>query len=40
VEGGWHKERGNEGECSGCILYPYMKIRMKPVEIVLTRGEG
>jgi hypothetical protein len=23
---GGHKERVNEGEYSGCILYPYMKI--------------
>jgi hypothetical protein len=21
-----HKERGNEGEYDGCVLYPYMKI--------------
>jgi hypothetical protein len=24
-EGGGHKERVNEGENGGCILYPYMK---------------
>jgi hypothetical protein len=25
-EGGGHKERGNEGEYGGCILYLYMQI--------------
>jgi hypothetical protein len=25
-EVGGHKEKGNEGECIGCILYPYIKI--------------
>jgi hypothetical protein len=24
-EVGGHKERGNEGEYGGCILYPYIK---------------
>jgi hypothetical protein len=42
VGGGEHKERGNEGECGGCVLYSYMKSRrMKPVEIALRRrGRG
>jgi hypothetical protein len=26
MEGGGHKERGNEGEYVGCILYSYKKI--------------
>jgi hypothetical protein len=25
-EMGGHKERGNKGECGGCILYPHGKI--------------
>jgi hypothetical protein len=25
-EVGGHKERGNEGQYDGCILYPYIKI--------------
>jgi hypothetical protein len=38
VEGGGHKERGNEHTYGGCILYPYVKMeRVKPVEIVLRR---
>jgi hypothetical protein len=34
VGGGGQKERGNGGEHGGYILYPYMNIDMKPVEIV------
>jgi hypothetical protein len=33
------RKRGNEGVYGGCILNPYIKRRMKPVETVLRRGE-
>jgi hypothetical protein len=36
---GGHKERGNEDEYGGNILYPYMKIEELPVDIVLRRGK-
>jgi hypothetical protein len=28
-EGGGHKDRWNEGEYGGCILYTYMKIEQR-----------
>jgi hypothetical protein len=36
---GKHKGGGNEGVCTGYILYPYENRRMKPVEIVLRKGK-
>jgi hypothetical protein len=40
-ERGWAQGKGNDGLCSECVLYIYMKIeKMKPVKIVLRRGRG
>jgi hypothetical protein len=39
VGGGGHKQRENEGEYCGCILYSYENRRVKPIEIVLRRGK-
>jgi hypothetical protein len=37
--GGGHKERGNEGAYGRCIFVSiYENRRMKPVEIILSRG--
>jgi hypothetical protein len=39
-EGGEHKERVNQSDCGGCILYSYENRIMKSVEIVLRVWEG
>jgi hypothetical protein len=36
---GGHKERENEGECGGCILYPYMKIEELNLLKLFKKGE-
>jgi hypothetical protein len=41
MEGDGHKEKVNEGECSGCIfLFIYENRILKPVQIVLRRKRG